>query len=118
VIVRHALQERIIISSFNPLALKRFRDMLPNVPIGFLYSADVPVDTHQMMRELKLSHEARHPHHDLVDVDYMEWARKNGYWVNAWTVNDLERAVALRNLGVDAIITDKPIDLLRALRGE
>jgi glycerophosphoryl diester phosphodiesterase len=118
VIARHNLQQRVIISSFNPLALKRFRDILPVVPIGFLYSVNMPVDTHHMMRELNLPHEARHPHHDLVDEAYMKWAREHGYRVNAWTVNDLERAIALRDLGVDAIITDKPIDLLRALRGE
>ncbi len=118
IITRHDLEQRVIVSSFNPLALKRFRDILPFVPIGFLYSADVPVDTRQMMRDMQLSHEARHPHHELIDAEYMEWTKKNGYRVNTWTVNDLERAVTLRDLGVDAIITDKPVDLLRALRGE
>jgi glycerophosphoryl diester phosphodiesterase len=112
---RHGLRERVIVSSFNPLALKRFRDILPDVAIGFLYSADVPVDTRLMMQQLDLPHEARHPHEELIDVRYMAWAREQGYWVNTWTVNDPQRAVQLANLGVDGIITDKPDVILQAL---
>lgn len=117
VIVRHGMTERVIVSSFNPLTLQRFRAIMPNVPIGFLYQANMKIDTQELMRQLGLAHEARHPHHTMIDQHYMDWARKNGYRVNAWTVNDPAEAVRLRDLGVDTIITDAPDVILKALRG-
>jgi glycerophosphoryl diester phosphodiesterase len=111
---RNNMQERVIVSSFNPLALKRFREIMPDVPIGYLYVAEA-----QPFAELMetLPHEARHPHHPMIDRAYMEWAKSNHYRVNTWTVNDPARAVELRDMGVDAIITDAPDIMLEALRG-
>lgn len=117
VIVRCEMQQRVIVSSFNPLALKRFREIMPEVPIGFLYEPDMPVDTQAMMRQLDLPHEARHPQHMMIDAAYMQGAQAENYRVNTWTVNDPEQAVALRDLGVNAIITDKPDVIIQALRG-
>lgn len=118
VIARHNMQQRVIVSSFNPLALKRFRDALPAVPIGFLYSNNMPVDTTSMMQSLGLKHEARHPHESMIDAMYMAWAKSEAYRVNAWTINDPARAAELRDLGVDAIITDKPDTILAAIRNQ
>lgn len=116
VIAQYTMQDRVIVSSFNPLALQRFRAIMPDVPVGFLYARVMPVDTEELMRSLNLRHEARHPHHEMVDAAYMAWARREGYAVNTWTVNDSQRAQELRDLGVNAIITDAPDVLLKALR--
>jgi glycerophosphoryl diester phosphodiesterase len=116
VIARHHMQQRVILSSFNPLTLQRFRAIMPDVPIGFLYAPDVPADIQGLMRQIGLPHEARHPYHAMIDSAYMAWAKSEGYRVNTWTVNDPARAVELRNLGVDGIITDKPDVILQALR--
>ena len=105
-IQRYFLQDRVVVSSFNPYALQRFRQLMPNVMIGFLYVPALPPEYLMPLR--KLSHEARHPWHDMVDEEYMCWARENDYYVNTWTVNDLGRAAELRKLGVNAIITDNP----------
>jgi glycerophosphoryl diester phosphodiesterase len=113
-IAKNAMTERVIVSSFNPLALKRFREIMPEVPIGYLYVAG-----EQPFAEVikSLPHDARHPQHTMIDQGYMDWARQNGYRVNTWTVNDPTRAAELRNMGVDAIITDMPDVMLEALRG-
>ena len=87
---------------------------MPEVPIGYLYVADEQPFA-EVMKELP--HEARHPQHTMIDSAYMDWARQNGYRVNAWTVNDPARAIELHNMGVDAIITDTPDVMLEALRG-
>ena len=86
--------------------------MMPMVMMGFLYQPDMPAEHYLPLK--KLWHEARHPRHDMVDEGYMNWARAQGYNVNAWTVNDPQRAIALRDLGVNAIITDEPRDLSSA----
>jgi glycerophosphoryl diester phosphodiesterase len=116
VIARYDMQRRVIVSSFDPLVLQRFRAVMSDVPIAFLYAPDVPVDTPAILAGSGLRCEARHPHESLIDIAYMDWARSEGYRVNAWTVNDPARARALRELGVDGIITDVPDVILSALR--
>src|SRR5258708_7988866 len=43
VIRRHNASQRVIVSSFNPMALRRFRAIAPDIPIGYLYSPEQPV---------------------------------------------------------------------------
>lgn len=111
---RHNMRERIIVSCFDPVALQRIRGMMPMVMMGFLYQPDMPAEHYLPLK--KLWHEARHPRHDMVDAGYMNWARAQGYIVNVWTVNDPQRAIALRDLGVNAIITDEPSEIISALK--
>ncbi|MEQ8673327.1 MAG: glycerophosphodiester phosphodiesterase [Aggregatilineales bacterium] len=110
---KYNMQERVIVSSFNPYALIRFRDLMPEVPIGFLYATGFMENVWSLMDDLP--HEARHPNFMMIDADYMRWAKAHDYRVGTWTVNDLERAVELRDLGVDVLMTDKPTDVIRAL---
>ena len=110
---RFSMQNRVIISSFDPHVLLNFRLLMPRVMIGFLYDSALPPAYLIPLR--KLSHEARHPRHDMVDEAYMRWARENDYYVNTWTVNERGRAVELRRLGVNAIISDDPKMLVDAL---
>lgn len=112
-IARHNMMDRVLISSFNPLALQRFAAIMPQVPIGFLYARDVPTDTPSLMRDIP--YQAYHPHYEMIDADVMSDAQKAGHAVNAWTVNDIDEAQRLKELGVHGIITDKPDVMLSAL---
>lgn len=112
---RHGLQRSILVSSFNPLTLRRFRRALPEVPIGYLHAEDIPPFIPHLMSGLP--HEARNPHFTEINARYMQWAKGAGYRVNTWTVNDPARAAALHDLGVDCIITDQPDVILAAVRG-
>ncbi|MHB8628322.1 MAG: glycerophosphodiester phosphodiesterase [Aggregatilineales bacterium] len=104
---------RVLISSFNPFALRRFYHLAPNIPIGFLYAPDTPVYLRLFM--LAIPHQARHPRHDMVSKRFMDWAHGHRYRVNVWTVDNPLRMAALRDLGVDAIITNRPDVLLEVL---
>jgi glycerophosphoryl diester phosphodiesterase len=113
-IMRYGLQERVIVSSFNPIVLKRFRAILPNVPLGYLTSTQTMQANTQpivMMSDF----EVQHPHHEMIDARRVDWAQENGHYLNAWTVNEPERARQLLLLGVNGIITDKPDIILKAL---
>jgi glycerophosphoryl diester phosphodiesterase len=112
-IARFDLQKCVIVSSFDLPVLERFRQYMPDVPIGFLHST--VLDEAEKRNLLDLDFEAVHPHHALIDDAYMGWAKGNGFRVNTWTVNDPARAVELHNLGVDGIITDNPDVILSAL---
>ncbi len=119
-IQRHNLQNSVIISSFNPYALHRFRAIMPDVAIGYLYESDTthtPAGNVALALMDGISYQARHPHHAIIDAAYMESAHSNGYRINTWTVNDPARALELQRIGVDAIITDKPDLMIETLRG-
>ncbi len=111
-VVRHAMQQRVMVSSFNPLALRRFRNILPDVPLGFLYGKDSPPIAHQLMEGFAV--EALHPEHDLIDQALIDKAHAAGQHVHAWTINDPERAKQLVALGTYLIMTDAPDRLLAA----
>jgi glycerophosphoryl diester phosphodiesterase len=104
--------DRVIVSSFNPLVLKRFRKVAPEIGIGFLHEPEAPDSIMGAM--LGIAHEARHPMQTIIDADYMAAARRWSYRVNTWTVNDPVRALELRALGVDIVITDYPDRILQA----
>ena len=113
-ICRHNMRDRVIVSCFDPAILRRVRSMTPLVMMGFLHQPDMPAAHHRPLRIMR--HEARHPRHDMVDEAYMNWARAQGYYVNVWTVNAGERALQLKGLGVNAIITDEPGRIISAMK--
>jgi glycerophosphoryl diester phosphodiesterase len=108
VIRRHNALNRVIISSFNPFALRRFRKLAPDIPMGYLYSADEPMYLRNRWLMIGVSYEALHPHESMIDTAYMATAKRDGYRINTWTVDDPARILALRDLGVDSIISNRP----------
>ena len=115
VIRRHNANKRVIISSFNPFALRRFRVLDSSIPIGYLYSPDEPIYLRNGWLLVGFNHEAKHPHHSIVDSAFMMWAKSKNYQVNVWTVDDPARILALRDLGVNSIITNEPDLVLKTL---
>lgn len=113
-IAEYGLRERVLVSSFNPIVLKRFRAIAPDVPLGYLTSSHTMQENTQPM-VLPSDFEAQHPHHELIDPTRAEWVLESGHILNAWTVNEPERARQLLLMGVQGIITDKPDVILKAL---
>jgi glycerophosphoryl diester phosphodiesterase len=109
---RHGLRDSVLLSSFNPFSLRRAKRIAPHIPVGLLYSPDLPLPLRRAWLAPMVAHEARHPDHTMVNARYLAWARRRGYRVNTWTVNDPEEMHRLIGLGVDGIITDVP-DVLR-----
>ncbi len=104
----HHMENKVLISSFNPLAVRRARRHMPRtVPIAILYREGM----FEYSRFLAKSNVV-HPAHTMVDDAYMAWARKRGYRVNVWTVDDPAEARRLVDLGVNGLITNKP-DVIR-----
>ncbi len=110
----HGLGPRVIVSSFNPLLLFAARQHAPEVERGLLI--------HKPYRSGKLDavplamrwtdSVALHPHHTLVDAGLMAQARRAGWRVNTWTVNEPADVERLTALGVNALIGDLPDVLL------
>jgi glycerophosphoryl diester phosphodiesterase len=61
--------------------------------------------------------EAAHLDETLATAQLVRRLSRAGLRVVAWTVNDAQRALALAELGVDWLITDRPGDLVAAFHG-
>ncbi len=115
VLHRHG-NKKIIVSSFNPFALRRFHTLMPLMPLGYLYAPDdTPLAPLLKLMMQVVPHDARHPDQRLVTPKFMAWARERRLRVHVWTVDAPKRILELRDLGVDAIITNRPALALETL---
>lgn len=110
-VARHQMVDRVIVSSFNPLALQRFQAIAPRVAVGLLYYG-----SDEALRAWRGPLSAIHPHEILLNENVVSVALSQGNLINTWTVNDPQRARALAEWGVQGIITDYPDQILTALR--
>ena len=108
--------DQVIVSSFNPVALIKMRYLDPAIKLGLLYFAPLPDYLKRAWLSPIIAPEALHPYFSLIDSKYMAWARTQDYAVNTWTVNDLDEAQRLADLGVDVIMTDVPDKVIAMLR--
>jgi glycerophosphoryl diester phosphodiesterase len=113
-ITQYGMEEQVLISCFNPLALQRVRELAPYLPLAFLYGPRLPeAERARWVQDLRPL-AALHPEHHLVDVAHLAWARGYDCAINTWTVDEPDEMERLLALGVDGIITDQP-DLLRVI---
>ena len=117
-VVAEGLQERILVSSFNLLAIDRCVAVDPSVPTGFLVllAPDRDVAGRIVDRARRHGHRAIHPHHVGVTPYLVEHCAAVGLACNTWTVDDPQRMRELAALGVDAIVTNVPDLALETLR--
>jgi glycerophosphoryl diester phosphodiesterase len=116
-IARCESDERVLLSSFNPLALRRIQRIAPHLATAMLYT---PATLSSLGLGRLISprrYAAVHPHHSLVDKGHMRWARQHNYRVHVWTVDDEGVMRRLIGHGVDGIITNVP-DLLHGILRE
>src|SRR5207248_8679239 len=108
VLGRHAADRRVLVSSFNPLALARFRPLAPAVPIALLLDEGQRAPLRRAWAAPILRPLALHPEAALVDAIALARWRRRGYAVNVWTVDHPFEVAPLVALGVDGIITNQP----------
>ncbi|GEM_PF-238658 len=107
------LTDNIIISSFNPLVLKKFAQLAPEYRLGFIYrqrshkfiSNGVPV-------------ESLHVYHRMLSQKYITNLHERNYRVYAWTVDKERHFRRMLKIGVDGIITNHPEVYYRLFRNE
>lgn len=109
-------RDKVMVSSFNPLALRRMYQLAPHIPRGLLYHPNLPIFLRRTWLRPFAHPTAMHPHSSMVTRELIAWARRQGYKVNTWTVDEPEEMKRLIALGVDAIMTNKP-DVLRKIVG-
>jgi glycerophosphoryl diester phosphodiesterase len=118
------VEDLVLISSFWPAALLEMAEAAPHIPHGYLmgtrtYRPDVRFRESWPFRALRsVQATAWHPAHQIPLLSpAILRARRLGYQVNVWTVNDVAVMRRMLGLNVDGIITDTP-DVLRKVKDD
>lgn len=106
----HALEDRVFFSSFNPLALRKTRRLLPNIPVGLLaFPGRQGWIARSWLGKLLVKYEAIHPEVGDIDQPFMQRFQKRHIRVFTYTVNDPEILKRLYQLNIDGVFTDDPV---------
>ncbi len=117
----YQLRSSIIVSSFNNRLLRQVHRENKHIAVGRLLQPTTLLlnGLENRLRNLTDGKPvAFHLHHSTVNAKVIRWAHKQKCRVNAWTVNEREEIIRMRDLGVDMIISDKPEIVHAVLRGE
>lgn len=110
VIRRTQSQSRVLMSSFNPLSLWRFRRLAPEIPRALLATREAGPGYPFYLQRLWLAPYV-HPH--LLHLDYryvtpaqLENFRRRKIPVALWTMNDQKQTAEFFSAGVVSLISD------------
>lgn len=112
---RMRLEERVVISSFNPLCLFRVAAKAPRLRRGFLIDPDKPFLFQRAVLTPLTANYSVHPYFAQLTAERARAWRAAGLELAVWTVDDPSEAHRLRSLGVAYCITNRPGELRAAL---
>lgn len=109
------IEEHIIFSSFNPIALVRIRQYLPKISIGLLADSGWKGYWARSGIGSLLKYDALHPWIGDVSAKLVDRAHRHGKRVHVYTVNNPEDIQRMKALNVDGIFSDDPLMALQIL---
>lgn len=108
------LEDKILISSFNYFSAIRFKEIMPEMPCGFLEESWL-LDYCDYVNKYNIDN--IHPMYNMITEEFAKDAKENGYGIYTFTVNDREAMIDMYNKGVEGIITNYP-DLAKEVLAE
>jgi len=108
-IIKHKLQKKIIISSFNPFVLSTFKRFNNAIRLGMLWTR-CPNEpwfiTHYSYYKIKP--DSLHASIEYITAEMVEWAKNKNMKLYYYTVNSLSSLQKAKSLHADGIFSDYP----------
>lgn len=99
---------RLLVSSFDPIALAMMRAVAPRLARGVLFHREQPWPVRRGAAAYALAPTAVHPDRALVDAASVRRWHARGWQVNVWTVDEPAELRRLQQLGVDGVFANDP----------
>ncbi|NIV92440.1 hypothetical protein GWN42_06455 [candidate division KSB1 bacterium] len=111
-ILRHyGIEHQTIVSSFNPIVIRRLRKIDDQIMTGYLVDKNFTFPSSEIPLSKLAGARAIHLEESLVKDKLIEKIHDAGFLTIVWGVNDFNMMKKLIELGVHGIITDKPDQL-------
>ena len=118
IVRRQRAARRVLISSFDPLLLRRYAVLDPPVVRGLLFASDQSLALRRGWAAPFIRPLALHPEAKLCTAARMAEWRRSGYALHVWTVDDPGTLRFLKAHGVEGIITNRPAEAVKVLTGQ
>jgi glycerophosphoryl diester phosphodiesterase len=105
---------RILVSSFNPMALARFKYLSPAIPTAIIWSGDEDVPAylrHGEGRWIGKVDALKPDRKKVARLSSLRWRKFGRYPILPWTVDEKAEAARLLSLGCVGVISNKPQEL-------
>jgi glycerophosphoryl diester phosphodiesterase len=109
-----SMAARILVSSFNPMALARFKYLSPAIPTAIIWSGDAEVPAYLRHGEGRWigKVDALKPDRTKVTrLSSLRWRKLGRYPILPWTVDEAGEAARLLALGCEGVISNRPQEL-------
>jgi len=111
----HNLEDRVLLSSFNPIALRRIHKKLPTCPIGLLAMPGIAGAWARSFLGKWIPYDALHPEIRDTTNGLISRVQGRGKRVYTYTVNHPETMEKFFSWGINGIFTDDPPLAIRTL---
>lgn len=115
VIRASGFMDRIVVSSFDPIALAQLYRHLPEVSLAYLFHSEQPWLFHRGWVGRTIGASLLHPNYPLCSKASVSRWHAAGYAVNVWTVDDPAELRRLDGIGVDGVFANDPAAARAAL---
>jgi glycerophosphoryl diester phosphodiesterase len=112
---RHHAARQCLISSFNPLVLRRFERFDSRIPTALLFTAGLSRQSPKRLLHKFTNVAAIHMHAKVMTPNMFDAIKTLGLYVMVWGADTPAQMRAMIGLGVDGIITDEPLELSKIL---
>jgi glycerophosphoryl diester phosphodiesterase len=113
-ILKHKLQQYVMIQSFDVRTLQEFRKYPVKLPLVLLVENKDGIERN--IERLGFQPEIYSPNFQLVDEQTVVYCRKKGIKIVPWTINEVSDMEAMKKFELDGIITDYPDRALKIFR--
>ena len=102
-IKKEEIFQKVIVSSFNPLAVRVVKLISRSIPTGYIFNKANHFKGVYIARP-----DCLHPKAELITDTLVYFCKKRGMRINVWIVNNVNTRNWLIDKNIDGIITDNP----------
>ena len=118
-LIRNQIENKTIVSSFNPIVLKKIKKINKKIFIGHLYSKEgVPWYLKTKLWVYYSRPNSFHPDIKYINENIINWAKRKNMRIFVFTINTKEELKKVKKFKVNGLFTDNPAKIKSYIQKE